>query len=148
MSTKPIIKEVTINASAEKVWNAITDKDEMKLWYFNLEEFKPEVGFEFSFEGGNEDRVYIHLCKITEVIPGKKLTYSWQYKNYPGISYVTFEIFPEDDSTLLRLTHTGIESFQTDNPDFARESFTKGWEYIIGTSLKEFLEKRIKKTIT
>ena len=94
MSTQPIIKEVTINASAEKVWNAITDKDEMKLWYFNLEEFKPEVGFEFSFEGGNEDRVYIHLCKITEVIPGKKLTYSWQYKNYPGISYVTFEIFP------------------------------------------------------
>ena len=35
----------------------------------------------------------------------------------------------------------GIESFQTDNPDFAGESFTKGWEYIIGTSLKEFLEK-------
>jgi hypothetical protein len=27
------------------------------------------------------------------------------------------------------------------NPDFGRENFVVGWNWIIGTSLKEYLEK-------
>jgi hypothetical protein len=33
-----------------------------------------------------------------------------------------------------------LETFPA-NPDFAKENFSKGWNQIIGTSLKEFLEK-------
>ena len=47
-NAEPVIKEVLLNAPASKVWKAITDKNEMKQWYFDLAEFKPEVGFEFS----------------------------------------------------------------------------------------------------
>ncbi len=140
METNPIIKEVVISASPERVWSAITDRDKMKKWYFDLTEFKPEVGFEFQFEGGPDDRKYLHLCKITEVIPGKKLTYSWRYDSYPGNSFVTFEIFKEGDHTRLRLTHEGLENFGTENPDFARENFAAGWDHIIGTSIKEYFE--------
>ncbi len=142
MEANPIIKEVVISASPERVWSAITDRDKMKKWYFDLAEFKPEVGFEFQFEGGPDDRKYLHLCKITEVIPGKKLTYSWRYDGYPGNSHVIFELFEEGDNTRLRLTHEGIESFGKDNPDLAKENFDKGWNEILGKNLKEYLESK------
>lgn len=141
MKAQSVVKEIKINASVSKVWKAITDKDEMKNWYFDLEKFEPRVGFEFQFKGGTEERQYIHLCKIKEVVPEKKLSYSWKYESDPGISIVTFELFPEGNSTKLKLTHEGLENFSQENPDFARENFDKGWEDIIGRSIKEYLEK-------
>ncbi len=140
MNNEPFVIERTLNASAERVWKAITDRDQMEKWYFKLAEFKPEVGFEFTFEGGSKEMTYVHLCKVTKVEPGKLLQYSWRYKDYPGNSFVTMELFPEGNATKLKLTHEGIESFPQDNKDFARESFSKGWTYIIGTSIKNYLE--------
>jgi len=143
MNPAPVIKEVLLNVSAPKVWKAITDKNEMKQWYFDLAEFKPEVGFEFQFHGGDEKKQWLHLCKVTEAITGKKLTYSWKYDGYGGISYVTFELFPEGSKTRLKLTHSGLESFPVDEvTEFNRENFEAGWESIICTSLKDFFEKR------
>jgi uncharacterized protein YndB with AHSA1/START domain len=143
MDNQPIVLERILNASISKVWKAITDKDEMKNWYFDLEEFKAEPGFKFQFLGGPDpDKQYLHLCEVTEVIPQKKLTYSWCYHGYTGISYVTFVLFDQGHNTLLRLTHKGIETFPKENADFAIKNFEEGWNEIIHTSLKNYLEKR------
>ncbi len=140
MKPEPIIVERIFNAPVERVWRAITDRDEMKKWYFDIAEFKPEVDFEFQFEGGDGNKTYLHLCKITEVVPGKKLTHSWRYDGYEGISFVTFELFDEGEGqTRLKLTHEGLETFPAD-PAFAKENFEAGWTEIIGTNLKTFLE--------
>ncbi len=139
MKPVPFVIERTYNAPISKVWKAITDKDEMKQWYFNLAEFKPKVGFEFTFTGGKDGREYKHLCKIIEVIPGKKLKHSWTYDGYEGTSYVTWELFDEGDRTRVKLTHEGLESFPQDNPDFAKENFVQGWAEITGKNLKEFM---------
>lgn len=149
MKNEPFVIERVFNASVSDVWKAITDKDQMKQWYFDLEEFKPEVGFEFQFEGGKDGRSYLHLCKVTEVMPERKLTYSWRYEGYTGNSFVTFELFQEGEKTRLKLTHEGLETFPVENRDLAKENFMEGWNSIIGTSLKEFVEKDIiKKEIT
>ncbi len=141
MNSAPFIIERTYNAPVNVVWEAITDKNKMKKWYFDLSEFKPEVGFEFQFSGqGNEGQKYLHLCKIIEVVFERKLTYSWRYDAYKGNSFVTFELFPEGDKTRVRLTHEGLETFP-DMADFAKESFAAGWNELIGTQLKEFVEK-------
>ena len=50
-------------------------------------------------------------------------------------------MFEEGDNTRLKLTHEGLETFPADNPDFAKESFTKGWTYMVGTALPGFAEK-------
>jgi uncharacterized protein YndB with AHSA1/START domain len=139
MSEQPYTIERVYNAPVAAVWKALTDKNEMKKWYFDLEEFKPEVGFVFEFEGGPEDRKYIHHCEVTEAIEHKKLTYSWAYVGYEGCSYVTFELFPEGKSTRLKLTHAGLETFPA-LKDFAKENFVAGWTEIIGKNLKEHLE--------
>ncbi len=136
----PVVVERTFQAPVEKVWQAITDKDQMKQWYFDLPEFRAEVGFEFRFWGGpTPDKQYQHVCEITEVLVGQKLTYSWRYEGYEGISYVTFALTAQGDQTLLRLSHEGLETFPADNTDFARGDFEEGWLAIIGTSLMEFL---------
>jgi len=142
INSQPVVKEVVLNMPISKVWKAITEKDEMNQWYFDLDEFNPEVGFEFQFKGGTEENTYLHKCKITEVIKEKKLTYSWRYEGYPGNSFVTFELFEESDKTRLSLTHDKLESFGTENPDLAKKNFVVGWDHIIGVSLKEYMEKK------
>jgi len=113
----------------------------MKKWYFDLAEFKAEKGFRFEFTAGEEGgKQFLHLCEITEVVPPKKLTYSWRYDGYAGNSFVTFELFEQEDKTLLRLTHEGIETFPQDTSDFAKENFAEGWNQSINISLKEYLE--------
>lgn len=143
MENQTIINEQTYLVSPGIIWKAITSKEEMKIWYFDLQDLKAEVAFEFQFMGGpTEDRQYLHRCIITEVIPLKKLSYSWLYDGYVGNTTLTFELFAEGEHTRLKLIHEGLETLPASNPDLARENFVIGWNWIIGTSLKEFLEKK------
>lgn len=135
-----VLVERVLNASAEVVWKAITENEQLKHWYFKLVEFKAEVGFEFQFEGGKDGRMYLHLCRVTEVIPNKKLKYSWRYNGYEGNSFVTIELTSQGKQTKLKLTHEGLETFPNANSDFDRKNFVEGWNYIVNTSLKNYLE--------
>lgn len=142
MISAPFVIEQTYNAPVRKVWKALTDKGQMKQWYFDVSDFKPQVGFEFSFEGGTPEKSYTHLCKVLEVIPEKKLVYTWSYQGYPGLSTLTFELFAENEKTRLRLTHSGLETFPAEtNPDFAKKNFEMGWTEITSKMLREFVEK-------
>ncbi len=134
-----VVIERTFNASVARVWKALTDVEQMRQWYFDLKEFKPDVGFEFEFSFEHEGVKYDHRCKITEVIPQKKLAYTWRYEGHEGNSLVTFELFAEGDKTRLKLTHEGLETFPK-LPSFARDNFMTGWTEIIGSSLKKFVE--------
>lgn len=144
MKQEAFVLERNLDAPADQVWQALTDNEKMKQWYFKLDEFRAEVGFEFQFYGGKDERQYLHYCKVTEVVAGKKLAYSWRYEGHPGESVVSFELFGEGEQTRLKLTHAGLNSFPVGNPDFARESFAGGWNHIINTSLKNFLERSLK----
>src|SRR5262249_45401073 len=111
MKNEPIVIERTFNAPVEKVWSAITEKNQMKEWYFNIPEFKPQQGLEFQFYAGTEEKKWLHLCKIMQVIPQKKISYTWRYDGYEGSSLVTFELFEEGDKTKLKLSHEDLETF-------------------------------------
>jgi len=45
MDKKIVVVERTYNAPIEKVWEATTNKDQMRQWYFEVSDFKAEVGF-------------------------------------------------------------------------------------------------------
>ncbi len=113
----------------------------MKRRYFDLEAFKPEAGFEFQFCGGTPEKQYPHACKVLEVTDRRKLNYSRRHDGYEGISFVIFELFTEGDKTRVRLTHEGLETFPSSNPDLARKNFEQGWSELMGSSLKKFLEQ-------
>ena len=140
MENTPVVVERVINASAARIWQALTDKTQMKQWYFDVSDFQPVVGFEFEFFGGKDDTRFHHLSRVTEAIPHKKIAYTWRYKGYPGDSLVTIELFEEGAQTRVKLTHTGLETFPRETEDFARGNFLTGWTQIIGTSLPKFVE--------
>ena len=143
MNSQPFVIERVFDAPITKVWDALTENEQMKKWYFQLADFKPVVGFEFQFTGRTEQNVeHLHLCKVTEVIDGKKLAYSWRYKGHPGNSILTFELFPEGNKTKLKLMHAGLETLEPAGPDFARKNFEEGWTAILDKSLKGFVEAK------
>src|ERR1043165_4556001 len=137
MNNTPLVVERTYDAPVSKVWQAITDLDHMRQWYFNIAAFRPEVGFEFEFNGEDDCNVYVHHCRITAVISEQKICHTWAYEGYGGHSEVCFELFPEGEKTRLKLTHTGLETFP-DKPSFAVSSFSAGWNEILGKNLKEY----------
>jgi uncharacterized protein YndB with AHSA1/START domain len=137
---EPLVVERTFDAPVALVWKALTDKDDIKQWSFDIREFEPVVGFEFQFYAG-KDVKYLHRCKITEAIPGKRLAYTWRYEGNAGDSLVTFDLFAQGNKTRLRLTHEGLETFPK-IPAFARKNFMEGWTQIVGSSLKDFVEGR------
>jgi uncharacterized protein YndB with AHSA1/START domain len=139
-STDALVIERTFNAPLARVWKALTDVDQMREWYFDLKEFKLEVGFEFGFVVEHEGNTYDHRCRITEVIRQKKIAYTWRYQGHEGNSLVTIELFPEGEKTWVKLTHEGLETFPK-TAAFARENFEKGWTAIIGSELKQFVER-------
>ena len=136
---KPLVIERVFNATAAQLWQAITTKEAMKQWYFDLAEFEPEVGFQFRFDVEHEGNKYIHLCEVIDVVPQQKLAYTWRYDGQPGNSLVTWELIPEGDKTRLRLSHAGLDTFPK-LPDYAVQNFTDGWTAILGQGLKNFIE--------
>lgn len=137
----PIIVEATLSAKVEKVWNALTKQHLMIQWYFdNIPAFEATVGFKTQFNVKSNGKDFIHLWEVTEVVPNKKISYSWQYANYTGKGHVAFELTEVGRKTLLKLSNTGLDSFPQDIPEFKRESCIGGWNYFIKQRLKEYLE--------
>jgi len=138
-----IVVEQSFKASVSEVWKAISEIDQMRQWFFeNIESFKAEVGFETQFNVKSEERNFLHLWKLTEVIPLKKIVYLWKYEGYDGESYVSFELFEENNQTRLRVSHTGIDSFPKAIPEFSSESCRQGWQYFINNRLRTFIEEK------
>ena len=140
-NTSPVIIKQTFPSSNQTLWNAITEHHQMTYWFFdNIPSFKAEVGFKTEFVVENEGRVFPHLWKIIEVKNYKKIVYSWKYRGYEGDSTVAFELSESDDQTELTLTHTVLEEFPKDIPEFRRESCKGGWIYFIKERLVDYLK--------
>ena len=133
----PLIKEFHYKVPIENVWQALTDTDKMKKWYFpQLQKFEPVVGFKFQFDDAEAE--YQKEWTVTKVVNGKTLAHTWSYKGYPGSSEVIFDLFSEENGTRLRVTQTGLDSFPS-HPHFKRERFEWGWENLLGQNLRNLL---------
>jgi uncharacterized protein YndB with AHSA1/START domain len=139
----PIIVSLEVEAPLEAVWQAITNVKEMRQWFFeNMPNFKPKVGFTTAFNVQSTTQSFYHMWEVTEVILHKKITYSWQYKEYPeGISFSTFHIEKvSNSSSKLTVICTGLDTFPANVPEFSRKSCLGGWNYFT-QRLKAFVEK-------
>ncbi|AXG67831.1 hypothetical protein KORDIASMS9_00013 [Kordia sp. SMS9] len=118
-SEPPVIVSQNFAQSVETVWKAITEVSQMKHWFFdNIPDFKAEVGFQTKFTVKAPSLDFMHLWRIVEVIPHKKLVYNWKYEGLQGDSFVTFELQEKDQETLLMLTTKVTEDFSEDIPEF------------------------------
>jgi len=141
-----IVLERTYNAPIEVVWRAITDREQLKQWYFDFpKEFKLEVGQSFDWHAGdNEHNQWLHRGKMVEIVPGKKLVHTWEYPGYSGTSTVSWELSSVDaKTTKLLFTHLFNIPFDPTMDVFKRENFVQGWDHILNKGLVEFLQKQM-----
>lgn len=139
---KPIIVEQRFSVSKQTLWQAITETAQMREWFFsNIPAFDPVKGFTTEFMVETPEKEFLHIWKILEVIPERKIIYNWRYGGYTGNSTVTFELSEGQPGAMLKLTHAGMESFPPEIPEFSRANCKAGWEYFIGESLRKYLEE-------
>lgn len=137
----PIVMEIKLPVPMSQVWSALTNLKEMQQWYFpQLTAFEAKVGFETHFEIEHEGRVFPHNWKITKVDAPKLIEYEWTFDGYTGVGLTTFTLREEGEHTVLHLNNPTLKPFPAEIPEFKRESGVEGWNYLLKTSLKEYLE--------
>jgi uncharacterized protein YndB with AHSA1/START domain len=114
----------------ETVWDYLTKSELMEQWLMR-NDFQPIVGLDFQFRtnpipGLDFDGIF--YCKVLEIIPFKKLSYSW--KSGPGEGEITLDsvviwkLEPKDKGTELFLEHSGFE--RKENLNFYK-GLADGW---------------------
>ncbi len=133
---------ITINASAEKVWEALTTPAIIKKYFFGTTAVSDwKKGSPLLFKGEWEGKHYEDKGTILDTIPGKLFRYSY-WSSMSGTEdkpenyvIVTYEI--SDHGTQTRLT-----IIQENIPDESRkEHALQNWNKVL-RDLKQLLEKQ------
>jgi uncharacterized protein YndB with AHSA1/START domain len=101
--------------SPEEVWEYLTRPELIEQWLMKTD-FQPIAGYEFRFtfspKPNSKYEGVVH-CKVLEVRPFAKLSYSWngstQDKSRNFNSTVVWTLVPKDNGTELQLQHNGFE---------------------------------------
>lgn len=137
-----IKKSIVIDASPEVVFKAIIDPDELTNWFPDQAILEPKVGgrMKFSFrkeENSKYRQGSTHEGTITEFIPNKKISYTWEDSNEADFlrTVVTWELEKiEDNKTSLKLLHTGFRAEEK------AKQYEEGWSHFL-SQLARYSEK-------
>jgi uncharacterized protein YndB with AHSA1/START domain len=104
------VSEITINAPAKKVWDALTKPELVKQWQYGSELITNwKTGSAISFRTEWEGKVFEQWDKVLEVNPNKIIKYSLfapkpgledKDENYFIMSYILSE---ENEHTILKI---------------------------------------------
>jgi uncharacterized protein YndB with AHSA1/START domain len=128
---KIIKKEIVIEASAAKVWQHITDPQKIAGWLMP-NDFEPNVGKRFFLECDHSGKIW---CVVKEMVPNRKLVYSFQINNPNVDTLVTITLAQEGKATRLTLVHTGWDSLPPAEQNVA-DNYDNGWTPLL-EKLKE-----------
>jgi uncharacterized protein YndB with AHSA1/START domain len=129
--------------SAAEVWECLTTPALIAEWLMD-NDFKPLAGHTFQFRA-KPMRGWSGIvdCRVLEVVPNKKLSYTWESGPKPGEikfrTVVTWHLVPENGGTLLRLEHTGFKGFSGVMVSFILGS---GWKGKISKAFAAVLNKQ------
>lgn len=116
--TKTIEHNLFFPHQPEVVWEYLTKPELMKQWLMP-NDFMPILGYDFTFQTKPIpalDFDGIFYCKVVEIIPFTKLSYSW--KGGPGGGEITLDslvewtLLPKEDGTELSLKHSGFKEIE------------------------------------
>ena len=128
---RSIKQQFSFSHPPEKVWDYLTKPELMEKWLMK-NDFQPIVGYDFQFRTGpipSLDFDGICYCKVLEVVPFKRLSYSW--KCGPGEGKITLDsvvmwkLQPTEKGTDLFLEHNGFE--KEENLNFFN-GMSRGWQ--------------------
>jgi len=112
--TRSIKHQFFFSHSPEAVWEYLTKSELMEQWLMK-NDFLPIIGYDFQFRTGpipSLDFDGIFYCRVLEIVPFKRLSYSW--KSGPGEGKITLEsivvwkLVPKENGTEVFLEHSGF----------------------------------------
>jgi uncharacterized protein YndB with AHSA1/START domain len=124
-----------LDAGPAKVWRAITEAEMLKKWMAPSDAFKIPVAETDARVGGRyhiimhapDGQVHDVSGVYREIVPNKKLVYTWAWKSTPERqSVVTIELRAAGSGTELTLRH---EQFAD---EAARDHHNQGWTGCLG----------------
>lgn len=106
------------------VWEHLTNAGLLAQWLMP-NDIRPVVGHQFRFKARPMPKFgfdgIVH-CEILEVIPHRRLVYSWRGGSLDSI--VTWTLDATDKGTILTLEHKGFDGFKNLLPYFI---MGRGW---------------------
>ena len=112
---KSINHKLFFDKPPASVWEYLTKPELIEMWLMK-NDFQPVVGHHFNFTTRpmpNHDFDGNIYCVVLEVIPHKRLSYSW--KGGPGEGKITLDsvvewtLHEKDNGTELQLVHSGFK---------------------------------------
>ena len=99
--------EATYPHPPERVWAALTDRRAMAEWLMP-NDFEPRLGHRFQFRVANaKGWSGIVDCVVTELVPPRRLAYSW--KSDKVETHVRWTLEAAGSGTRLLLEHSGFK---------------------------------------
>ncbi len=132
-SGRTIEKELFIAAAPERMYHAFTTKEDLERWFVTRAEVDARPGGVFTL-WWNDNTVPGEFVSLD---PPHRFTFTWDDGPKYGVTTCTLTFIPENDGTLVRLTHTGFG--QGDNWDELYDGVNDGWTEELG-NLKTWLE--------
>lgn len=145
LSSKQIVKIITITQPLDTVWAQWTTHEGLKTFFGadNKIELMPGGAFEIYFQAdGPKGQRGSEGCKILSYLPNKYLSFSWnappKFKEVRKSGYKTWvvvEFLPiAPKKTRITLTHTGWPTDTLWHPVF--EYFTSAWDMVLNELAK------------
>ena len=124
---KIIKKEIVIEAPVSKVWEHITDPKKIAGWLMP-NDFEAAVGAKFFLDCQHLQKI---LCVVKEIVPNRKLVYSFSSKEIKVETLVTITLVQEGKSTRLTLVHSGWDALPPSEQNVA-DNYDGGWGEHLG----------------
>lgn len=138
------ISKLTLNASAEKVWDALTNPEKVKAWQYGSElKTDWKVGNEIRFKSEWEGQIFEQWGTVMEFNPFRNLKYNLfaprpdledKPENYFEMEYILTE---KDIGTELQI-------IQKDNRKGAKQEEEQGEENPVLKNLKSLIESDLR----
>jgi uncharacterized protein YndB with AHSA1/START domain len=135
---REIKKEITISAPVATVWEHLTSSSKIAGW-FVPNDFEPKIGKKFTFR--SEGECGNIACEVKEVLPLKKLAYTFRSVAMKIDTLVTFTLEELGQATKLTLVHSGLDKLEPEQENMLDE-FDRGWGSLFLQNLKTELEKK------
>ncbi len=124
-----VTSTITIKAPVSTIWQALTDQQQMKQWYFDIADFELGLGKTFNFYEPGTAKQYHHQCVIKAIEVDKLFSHTWTHPSHSkGESLLTWILEDLGDATKVTLQHRGLENFADAGPGFEPENYQMGWD--------------------
>ena len=124
---KEFAYNLTINATQEEVFNALTNSFQIELWTGYPAKMDDKAGTIFSLWEGD-----ITGCNL-EIVKDYKIVQEWFFGETENPSIVTMLLKKAGKDTRIELKHTNI-------PEDTYDEIVEGWKEYYLESMKNFLE--------